>query len=59
LESYRLGFASEPQLVADSIVVPVAPRDLATSEDALRTVVRITNRLEAAIGTGVGAESMS
>jgi hypothetical protein len=43
LDRYSEAFGGAPALVADAIVVSTTPRDLATSEMALRQVVRVTN----------------
>lgn len=44
LARYSVGFEGAPELVADAIVVSITPRELATSEMALRMVVHITNQ---------------
>lgn len=43
LERYSEAFGGAPALVTDAIVVSTTPRDLATSEMALRLVVLVTN----------------
>jgi hypothetical protein len=47
LARYSAGFGGTPDLVADAIVVTTTPRDLAMLEMALRTVVLVTNQLDA------------